>query len=118
MKKQDDDDPRIIPLGRFLRCSGIDELPQLFNVLAGQMSLVGPRPCLPCEYQEFLLWHKRRFSTLPGMTGLWQVNGKNRLSFKEMIRLDITYEQNRSLWLDLRILFATPSAVWSLLTTE
>ena len=114
MKKLDDEDPQIITLGRLLRRSGLDELPQLLNVVLGQMSLVGPRPCLPCEYQEYLLWHKRRFYTLPGMTGLWQVKGKNSLSFKEMIRLDINYEQNRSFRLDLKILFATPLAVWKL----
>jgi len=104
-------DPRIIPFGNLFRKTGIDELPQLINVVRGQMSLVGPRPCLPAEFEEYLQWHKRRFYTAPGITGLWQVSGKNRLTFKEMIRRDITYEQKRSLGLDLKILFKTLPAV-------
>jgi len=85
MKKLEHD-PRIIPCGNLLRKTGLDELPQLINVVRGQMSLVGPRPCLPVEFEEYLQWHKRRFYTAPGITGLWQVSGKNRLTFKEMIR--------------------------------
>lgn len=104
-------DARLIPLGRFLRSSGMDELPQLFHVLSGKMSLVGPRPCLPAEFQEYLHWHKRRFYTLPGITGLWQVEGKNKLAFQEMIRKDIAYEQKRSLKMDLAILLKTIPAV-------
>ncbi len=115
MKKLDDRDPNIIPLGRFLRRSGIDELPQLINVLLGQMSLVGPRPSLPYEFREDLHWHKRRFYVLPGITGLWQVEGKDHVTFKEMIRADILYEQRRSLWMDIRILLKTFPAVWHLL---
>lgn len=112
MEKLDDEDTRIIPfLGNFLRKSCLDELPQLLNVLVGDMSLVGPRPCLPYEYQEYLLWHKRRFDTLPGMTGLWQVSGKNETTFKEMMRLDITYEQQRSFWLDMKIILKTAPAI-------
>lgn len=111
-----DDDPRIIPFGKILRKSGADELPQLINVLCGQMTLVGPRPCLPSEFEEYLRWHKRRFYTAPGITGLWQVSGKNRLTFKKMIRLDITYEQERSLIFDLKILLKTLPVVANIAT--
>lgn len=104
----------IIPFGKFLRSSGIDELPQLINVFRGEMSLVGPRPCLPSEFQEYLHWHKRRFYTLPGITGLWQVNGKHSLTFKEMIRYDILYELHRSLWRDLKIITRTFPTVYKL----
>jgi len=106
----------IIRFGKFIRSSGIDELPQLINVLCGEMSLVGPRPCLPLEFQEYLHWHKRRFYTLPGITGLWQVNGKHNLTFKQMIRYDITYEQQRSFWLDLKIIIGTFPTVYRLTT--
>lgn len=119
MEKLDDEDTRIIPfLGNFLRKSCLDELPQLLNVLVGDMSLVGPRPCLPYEYQEYLLWHKRRFDTLPGMTGLWQVSGKNKTTFTEMIRLDITYEQQRSFFLDMKIILKTLPAIISMMTQK
>lgn len=111
MKKLDDNNPNIIPFGKLLRKSSIDELPQLINVLWGEMSLVGPRPCLPYEYENYLLWQKSRFDTVPGMTGLWQVSGKNELSFKEMIRLDITYEKQRSFWMDIKILLKTIPAI-------
>ena len=104
-------DPRIIPFGKFLRAACIDETPQLYNVLRGDMSLVGPRPCLPYEAEEYLQWHARRFDIVPGMTGLWQVNGKNRLTFKEMIRLDIRYSRGMSLWTDARILLLTVPAI-------
>jgi len=103
--------PSIIRGGRLLRASCIDELPQLFNVLLGDMSLVGPRPCLPYEAEEYMHWHARRFDSLPGMTGLWQVKGKNQTTFKKMIRLDISYAQNRSFWLDLQILLNTFPAI-------
>jgi lipopolysaccharide/colanic/teichoic acid biosynthesis glycosyltransferase len=115
MKKLDRQQ-EIIPFGKFLRSSGIDELPQLINVLCGEMSLVGPRPCLPLEFQEYLHWHKRRFYTLPGITGLWQVNGKHSLTFKEMIRYDILYEQQRSFWLDFKIITRTFPTVYRLAT--
>ena len=112
MEKLDDGrDPRIIPFGKFLRYSCLDELPQLINVLRGDMSLVGPRPCLPYEAEMYLQWHTRRFDTVPGMTGLWQVSGKNRLTFKEMIRLDIRYSRNMSLGLDAKILLLTGPAI-------
>ncbi|MBN2323612.1 MAG: sugar transferase [Spirochaetes bacterium] len=108
-------DPRIIPLGKFIRKASIDELPQLINVLKGDMSLVGPRPCLPYEAKEYLKWHKYRFDIKPGMTGRWQVSGKNRLTFKEMIRLDIMYAKKLSLWIDLWILVMTIPTVISMI---
>ncbi len=105
-------DPRIIPfIGNIMRQTGIDELPQLLNVLRGEMSIIGPRPCLPTEAKQYLLWHTRRFDTVPGLTGLWQVSGKNRTTFKEMIRLDISYTKNKSLWLDSKIIFKTIPAI-------
>jgi lipopolysaccharide/colanic/teichoic acid biosynthesis glycosyltransferase len=100
-------DPRVIPFGALLRASGLDELPQIINVLFGEMSLVGPRPCLPYEYDQYLPWQKDRFNTLPGLTGLWQVSGKNRTTFVEMIRLDIAYARNQTPWLDLKIILKT-----------
>jgi lipopolysaccharide/colanic/teichoic acid biosynthesis glycosyltransferase len=107
-------DPRLIPLiGRFLRASAIDELPQLVNVLRGEMSLVGPRPCLPYEYEEYLQWQKQRVEAVPGLTGLWQVSGKNRTTFTQMMRLDISYSRRKSLWTDSRILIRTLPAVWN-----
>ena len=106
------DDCRITPLGRFLRRSSLDELPQVFNVLKGEMSLVGPRPSLPYEVTEYDLWHRSRLlEAKPGITGLWQVNGRNRLDFEEMVRLDLTYARTWSPWLDIKILLRTPRAV-------
>ena len=105
------DDPRIIPFGKLLRKSCLDELPQLINVIKGNMSLVGPRPCMPYEAYEYLKWHQYRFDIKPGITGLWQVSGKNRLSFKEMIRHDIIYAKSISFWVDLGILLKTVPAV-------
>ncbi len=105
-------DPRLVPLGRLLRAGGLDELPQLINVLRGEMSLVGPRPCIPYEYELYEPRHKRRFEAVPGLTGLWQVSGKNRTTFDEMINLDIYYAEHASLWLDLRILLRTPAALF------
>jgi lipopolysaccharide/colanic/teichoic acid biosynthesis glycosyltransferase len=110
-KLDEDDDTRIIPLGKFLRQTGLDELPQLFHVLFGEMSLIGPRPCIPYEAQEYLLWHRKRFDIMPGLTGLWQVSGKNRTTFKEMMRLDIKYLEHRSFWFDLKILLRTLPAI-------
>jgi lipopolysaccharide/colanic/teichoic acid biosynthesis glycosyltransferase len=107
-----DHDPQIITFGNFLRKSCLDELPQLLNVLRGEMSLVGPRPPIPYEVKEYLSWHRARFDAIPGMTGLWQVSGKNKLSFREMVRLDICYARKRSLWLDVKILFRTPLVVF------
>lgn len=111
MVKLDAKDSRLIPGGHFLRASGLDELPQLVNVLLGDMSLVGPRPCLPAEYVEYTAEQKQRFLAHPGLTGLWQVSGKNRTTFTEMIRLDIKYAQTKSLWLDLWIMFMTIPAL-------
>ena len=108
MTKLDDvDDPRIFPLGRSLRACCVDELPQLINVFLGTMSLIGPRPCLAYEAEDYLLWHNRRFDSVPGITGLWQATGKARTTFSEMVRLDIRYRQRRSFWLDLGILLRT-----------
>ena len=104
-------DNRIIPLGGILRKSCIDELPQLWNVFRGDMSLVGPRPAIPYEAEEYLRWHRARLDAVPGMTGLWQVSGKNRLTFQEMVSLDIRYAREMSLWLDARILILTVPAI-------
>ena len=104
-------DLRLIPFGWFLRATGLDELPQLINVLRGEMSLVGPRPCVPFEYERYLPWQKERFNTLPGLTGLWQVSGKNHTTFVEMMDLDINYCRTKSLWLDFKILLETLPAV-------
>jgi exopolysaccharide biosynthesis polyprenyl glycosylphosphotransferase len=105
-------DQRITSIGRFLRRSSLDELPQLFNVLKGEMSLVGPRPPLMYEYEEYELWHRRRvLEVQPGITGLWQVQGRSRISFNDMVRLDLRYVRTWSLWLDLWIMLKTPGAV-------
>jgi exopolysaccharide biosynthesis polyprenyl glycosylphosphotransferase len=107
-------DSRVTPLGRILRKTSLDELPQLWNVLRGEMSLVGPRPPLPYEVDQYRPWHRRRVvDAKPGITGLWQVKGRSRTTFDEMVRLDIQYARTHSLWLDLRILLATPRAVIS-----
>lgn len=106
------DDPRITKVGRIIRRTSIDELPQLFNVLKGEMSLVGPRPPIPYEVEKYQPWHLRRILEVkPGITGLWQVEGRSRTSFDEMVRLDLRYAQNWSLWLDLKILLKTIKAV-------
>jgi lipopolysaccharide/colanic/teichoic acid biosynthesis glycosyltransferase len=104
-------DPRLAPFGRILRASGLDELPQIFNVLCGDMSLVGPRPCLPNEFASYELWQRQRVNALPGLTGLWQVSGKNKTTFNEMIRMDLAYLNNMSLALDLKIMFKTATAI-------
>jgi lipopolysaccharide/colanic/teichoic acid biosynthesis glycosyltransferase len=112
MAKLDDDaDPRILPFGRFLRLSGLDEIPQLWNVVRGEMSLVGPRPCIPYEYAEYQAWQKRRAGALPGLTGLWQVSGKNRTTFNEMVRYDISYSRSQSFCQDVGIMFRTLPAI-------
>lgn len=107
-------DPRVTPIGRFLRKTSLDEFPQFWNVIRGEMSLVGPRPPVPYEFEAYDIWHRRRVLELkPGVTGLWQVSGRNRMRFDEMVRLDLRYSQNWSLWLDIKILFATPGALIS-----
>jgi exopolysaccharide biosynthesis polyprenyl glycosylphosphotransferase len=101
------DDPRVTPVGRILRRASLDELPQFWNVLRGDMSLVGPRPPLPSEVSQYMEWHKKRLEVRPGMTGLWQVSGRSLTSFDEQCLLDIYYIENWSLWLDFKILIRT-----------
>jgi exopolysaccharide production protein ExoY len=100
-------DSRLIPGARFLRASGLDELPQIFNVFLGDMSLVGPRPCLPCEFAKYETWQQRRVNAPPGLTGYWQVNGKNKTTFNQMLFMDLFYVDKMSIWFDLRILLKT-----------
>ena len=104
-------DPRLILGGKFLRATGLDELPQIFNVLKGEMSLVGPRPCTVIEFECYAPEQRARVNALPGLTGLWQVSGKNRTTFREMIEMDIFYARNISLSLDLKIMLRTPPAI-------
>jgi lipopolysaccharide/colanic/teichoic acid biosynthesis glycosyltransferase len=107
-------DSRVTLIGKFLRKTSLDELPQFWNVLRGEMSLVGPRPPMQYEFEVYDIWHRRRVLELkPGVTGLWQVSGRSRTCFDDMVRLDLRYSQSWSLWLDLRILIATPRAVIS-----
>jgi exopolysaccharide biosynthesis polyprenyl glycosylphosphotransferase len=107
-------DKRITTVGRILRRTSLDELPQFFNVLWGDMSLVGPRPPIPYEVEAYDIWHRCRvLEAKPGITGLWQVHGRSRVAFDEMVRLDLRYARNWSLWLDLKILLQTPRAVWA-----
>lgn len=107
-------DPRITKLGHFLRRTSLDELPQFINVLKGDMSLVGPRPPLAYEFQQYEIWHRRRLLAVkPGITGLWQVNGRSKVSFDEMVRLDLRYVRTCSFWLDIQILLQTPRAVFT-----
>lgn len=107
-------DPRVTPLGRLLRRTSLDELPQFLNVLTGEMSLVGPRPPVPYEFECYDLWHQRRVMEVkPGITGLWQVEGRSRTNFDEMVRLDLRYASSWSIWWDLKILWQTPKAVVS-----
>lgn len=101
------DDPRITKVGRFIRKTSIDELPQLFNVLKGEMSLVGPRPSLPKEVKQFDEWMLKRLSIKPGLTCYWQVMGRNNIDFEDWMKLDIKYVENRSLILDLKLIFKT-----------
>jgi lipopolysaccharide/colanic/teichoic acid biosynthesis glycosyltransferase len=107
-------DARVTPVGRFLRKTSLDELPQLFNVLTGEMSLVGPRPPIRYELDAYDIWHRRRLlEAKPGITGLWQVTGRSRLRFDDMVRLDLQYATAWSLWLDLKILLRTARVVVS-----
>jgi lipopolysaccharide/colanic/teichoic acid biosynthesis glycosyltransferase len=105
-------DNRITPIGMLLRKTSLDELPQIFNVLKGDMSLVGPRPPIPYELAAYQTWHRRRvLEVKPGITGLWQVTGRSRVKFDDMVRLDLRYATSWSPWLDLKILLRTPGAV-------
>ena len=104
-------DPRLAPFGRILRASGLDELPQIFNVLRGEMSLVGPRPCTPNEFAHYEPWQRERVNGLPGLTGYWQVNGKNKTTFNEMIAMDLFYLENVSILLDLKIMLKTGAVI-------
>ncbi len=104
-------DPRITPVGKFLRKTSLDEIPQLFNIILGEMSLVGPRPT-SFGPETYKLWHTERLDVLPGLTGLWQIIGRGSLEFDERLRLDIAYIERRSLWLDIVILFRTVTAVF------
>jgi lipopolysaccharide/colanic/teichoic acid biosynthesis glycosyltransferase len=107
-------DPRVTPVGQFLRRTSLDEIPQFFNVLIGHMSLVGPRPPVPYEFAAYKIWHRRRLLAVkPGITGYWQVEGRSRVKFDEMVRMDITYVRTWSLWMDIKILLRTPRAVLS-----
>jgi len=107
-------DPRLTRVGQFLRKTSLDELPQFWNVLRGDMSMVGPRPPISYELQAYDIWHRRRLLEMkPGITGLWQVNGRSRLAFDDMVRLDLRYARTWSLWLDLKILLQTPRVVLS-----
>jgi lipopolysaccharide/colanic/teichoic acid biosynthesis glycosyltransferase len=106
-------DPRVTPVGRFIRKTSIDELPQLFNVLKGEMSLVGPRPPLAYEAEKYQSWHLRRIlEAKPGMTGIWQVEGRSRTSFDDMVRMDLRYIESSSLIVDLKILIKTVKVVF------
>ena len=104
-------DSRLVPGGWLLRASGLDELPQIINVLRGEMSIVGPRPSIPYEYEQYSLPQRQRFACVPGLTGLWQVSGKNRLTFEQMVHLDIEYTRRLSPWQDLKIMAMTVPAL-------
>ena len=107
-----DNDSRMVPGANWIRASGLDELPQIINILRGEMSIVGPRPCIPFEYDLYKPEHRARCNAAPGLTGLWQVSGKNRTSFERMIELDIEYSERKSLWLDIRIVLLTAPAIF------
>jgi lipopolysaccharide/colanic/teichoic acid biosynthesis glycosyltransferase len=107
-------DPRVTPIGGFLRKTSLDELPQFLNVLKGEMSLVGPRPPVPYEVECYKVWHRARLlAAKPGITGLWQVGGRSRVKFDDMVRMDLRYATSWSLWLDIKILLQTPRAIFS-----
>jgi lipopolysaccharide/colanic/teichoic acid biosynthesis glycosyltransferase len=104
-------DARLIPFGNWIRAAGLDELPQIINILKGEMSIVGPRPCIPYEFALYEAWQRARCDAPPGLTGLWQVSGKNRTTFEQMVRLDIEYSRRMSLWLDASIVLRTLPAI-------
>jgi lipopolysaccharide/colanic/teichoic acid biosynthesis glycosyltransferase len=105
------DDPRLTRVGRFLRRFSLDEVPQIVNVLKGEMSLVGPRPLPLRDYRLLEDWHRARYAVLPGVTGLWQISGRSELTFDDLVRLDFTYLENWSIWLDITIIARTIPAV-------
>jgi len=105
-------DPRITGIGKWLRKTSMDEIPQLLNVLRGEMSIVGPRPPIPYEVEGYDIWHRKRLDMKPGITGLWQVSGRNKLRFDEMVRADLFYIENWSIWLDIKIILLTLPAIW------
>jgi lipopolysaccharide/colanic/teichoic acid biosynthesis glycosyltransferase len=107
------DDPRVTSIGRVLRRLSIDEVPNVLNVLRGEMSFVGPRPLPLRDYELLQPWHRRRYNVLPGITGLWQIAGRSDLTFDDLVRLDFYYLENWSIWLDVSILLKTPFAVFS-----
>ena len=107
------EDPRVTRVGRFLRRLSLDEMPQVLNVLGGQMSLVGPRPLPVRDYRRLEAWHRKRYNVLPGITGLWQISGRSSLTFDDLVRLDFYYIENWSIWLDISILVKTLPAVIS-----
>ena len=107
------DDPRVTRVGRVLRRLSIDELPQVLNVLRGEMSLVGPRPLPLRDYRQLEAWHRKRYHVLPGITGLWQISGRSGLEFDDLVRLDFTYIENWSIWSDVTIIARTIPAVLS-----
>ena len=107
------EDPRVTPVGAFLRRLSLDEFPQLWNVLRGEMSLVGPRPLPLRDYEQLESWHRKRYLVLPGVTGLWQISGRSNLGFDDLVRLDFYYLENWSIWLDISILAKTIPAVMS-----
>lgn len=111
MKFKLNGDQRVTQVGEFLRKTSLDELPQLWNVLRGDLSLVGPRPAIPYEVEKYSPWHLRRLEAIQGMTGLWQVKGRGELGFNEMVALDVEYVEKQSFWLDIQILFGTIPAV-------
>jgi lipopolysaccharide/colanic/teichoic acid biosynthesis glycosyltransferase len=106
-------DPRITRIGRFLRSSSIDEMPQLFNVLLGSMSLVGPRPPIPAEVEKYKPWQRRRLAVKPGLTCLWQVSGRSEIEFEDWVRMDLWYLKNQKLTTDAQLLARTPASVVS-----
>jgi len=106
-------DPRITRVGRVIRKMSLDELPQLWNVVKGNMSLVGPRPPLPREVKEYTVYHRQRLQVTPGCTGLWQVSGRNSLTFEQMVELDLIYIRNRSIWLDLTLILRTAKEIFA-----
>lgn len=112
MTKLDAGDARIIPGGRVLRAAGLDELPQILNILRGEMSLVGPRPCTRVEFRRCEEWQRERVKVSPGLTGYWQVNGKNRSTFRQMIEMDLFYAKHVSLSFDLWVVLMTPATLF------